>query len=187
MSEADRVFSAWKGQGAQAPSSEKRHISSAPRKGGLGGSKSRVVEVVHVRRDGPRPLAGRPHAASLTAHAETWPEGFRAKPAQPIPAQNMQPVVPEAGLPVVHVMPMWELSPQQPPQPMVGPGEPLVDVAASVTCRPHIPKAKTPKVAARNFADPFADGDSGTNCMRCGFQVERAREKRGLLTCSGCG
>jgi hypothetical protein len=99
----------------------------------------------------------------------------------------MQPVVPEVELPVVHVRPMWEPSPQQTLQPMVGSGEPPVDVAASVTCRPHIPKAKAPKVAARNFADPFADGDSGTNCMRCGFRVELAREKRGLLTCSGCG
>jgi hypothetical protein len=175
MSEADRVFSARTGQGAQAPLSEKRLILSAPRKGGLGGSKSRVVEVVHVRRDGSRPIEGGPHTASWNARAETWPEGFRAKPAQPISPQDMQPVAPEPPPPVVHVMPMWE------------PSEPPVEAAASVPRRPRLPKTKTPKVAARHFADPSADGDDGTNCMRYGYLVEPAREQRGLLTCSACG
>jgi hypothetical protein len=52
--------------------------------------------------------------------------------------------------------------------------------------RPRTPEAKTPKVAVRRFADPFADGDDGTNCLRCGYLVEPARERRGLLTCSTC-
>jgi hypothetical protein len=187
MSEADRVFSARRGQGAQAPFGEKRLILSAPRKGGLGGSKSRVVEVVHVRRDGSRPAEGRPHTASWNARAETWPEGFRAKPAQPTPPQDMQPASPEPPPPVVHVMPMWEPSPQQPAQLAAEPGEPPVEAAAPVPRRPRLPKAKTSKVAARHFADPFADGDDGTNCMRCGYLVGPAREKRGFLTCLTCG
>jgi hypothetical protein len=187
MSEADRIFSARKGQGAQAPLSGKRLIISTPRKGGLGG-KSRVVEVVHVRRDRSRPIESRLHTASWNAHAETWPEGFRSKPAQPIPPlQDMQPTAPEPAPPVVHVMPMWEPSPQQPAQRVAEPGEPSVEAAARVTRRPRIPKATTRKVAALQFADPFADGDDGTNCMRCGYLVEPAREKRGLLTCLGCG
>jgi len=186
MSEADRVFSAWKGQGAQAPSSEKRLIHSAPRKGNLGGSQSRVVEVVHVRRDGSKSVEGRPHTASRNARAETWLEGLRAKPAQPVPPQDRQPVVPEAAPPVVHVMPMWQPSSQQSAQPVTRPGEPPVEAAGPASRSPCIAKAKAPKVVARHFADPFADGDGGTNCMRCGYLVEPAREKRSLLTCSTC-
>jgi hypothetical protein len=187
MSEADRVFSARKGQGAQAPLSEKRLILSAPRRGGLGTSKSRVVEVVHVRRDRPRPAEDRPHPASWSVRAETWPEGFRAKPAQPIPPQNMRPVAPEPPPPAVHVMPMWEPSPQQPAHPVAEPGEPPVEAPASGQRRRRTPKARTPTLAVRHFADPFSDSDAGTNCMRCGYLIEPAREKRGLLTCSACG
>ncbi|MDO9712800.1 hypothetical protein [Paracraurococcus lichenis] len=40
---------------------------------------------------------------------------------------------------------------------------------------------------ARRFADPFAMGDDGANCLRCGYLVEAEREGRGLLTCSACG
>jgi len=194
MSEADRVFSAWKGQGAQAQSSEKRLIPSAPRKGSLGGSQSRVVEVVHVRRDRSKSVDGHPHIASRNARAETWLEGFRAKPAQPILPQEaqpilpqeMQPVAPEPPPPVVHVMPMWEPSPQQAAQPVTRPGEPPVEAAGPASRSLRIAKATAPKVGARHFADPFADGDDGTNCMRCGYRVGSAREKRGLLTCSTC-
>jgi hypothetical protein len=187
MSEADRVFSARRRQGAQSPIGEKRLILSAPRKGSLGGSKSRVVEVVHVRRDRPRPAEGRAHSASWSVRAETWPEGFRAKPAQPIPPQDMQPVLPEPAPPAVHVMPMWEPSSQEPTQPVAEPGVPPAEAPAPEPRRRRLPVAKTPKVAARHFADPFAAGDDGTNCLRCGYLVEPTREKRGLLTCSACG
>jgi hypothetical protein len=186
MSEADRVFSAWKGQGAQAQSSEKRLIPSPPRKGSLGGSQSRMVEVVHVRRDGAKSAEGRPHTVSRNAHAETWLEGFRAKPAQPIPPQDMPSAAPEPPPPVVHVMPMWEPSSQQPAQLVTRPGEPPVEAAGPASRSPRIARARAPKAVARHFADPFADGDGSTNCMRCGYQVEPARVKRGLLTCSTC-
>ena len=185
MSEADRVFSGRRGQGAQAPFGEKRHIVTAPRRSGPGAGKSRVVEVVHVRRDGARPVEDHPPPAPWNQRAETWPEGFRAKPAQPLPPQDIPPAVPDPAPPVVHVMPMWE--PQQPAQPVTEPDEPLVEPAMAEQHRPRTLKAKTPKNTARHFADPFAEGDEGANCLRCGYLVEPARERRGLLTCSSCG
>src|SRR4051794_32226283 len=75
QSEADRVFSARKGQGAQATSSERRHILSTSRKGGS--STSRMVEVVHVRRSGAGPAEGRLQAASRETGTEAWLEDFR--------------------------------------------------------------------------------------------------------------
>jgi hypothetical protein len=41
-------------------------------------------------------------------------------------------------------------------------------------------------MATRQFADPFAEDDSGANCIRCGYLVEQSRERRGLMTCSKC-
>jgi hypothetical protein len=111
---------------------------------------------------------------------EIWPEGFRAKPAQPLPPQDKPPVAPELEQPAVHVMPMWEPSPSQL-------GEPSVEPAMVEQHKPRTPKAKAPKTTARHFADPFADADEGANCLRCGYLVEPARERRGLLTCSSCG
>jgi hypothetical protein len=180
MSEADRVFSGRRGQGAQAPFGEKRHIVTAPRRSGPGAGKSRVVEVVHVRRDGARPVEDHPPPAPWNQRAETWPEDLQAK-------QDLPPAVPEAAPPVVHVMPMWEPSAPQPEPPVVEPCEASVEPAMAGQHRPRTPKAKTPKGTARHFADPFADADEGANCLRCGYLVEPARERRGLLTCSSCG
>jgi hypothetical protein len=53
--------------------------------------------------------------------------------------------------------------------------------------RPRIPKAPAPVSTAQRFADPFAADDDGANCLRCGYLVEPARERRGLLTCATCG
>jgi hypothetical protein len=39
---------------------------------------------------------------------------------------------------------------------------------------------------SRRVADPFDAADEGANCMRCGYLVEPARERRGLMTCAGC-
>lgn len=49
---------------------------------------------------------------------------------------------------------------------------------------PHHETASKP---ARRFANPFDAGDDGANCMRCGYAIEREREKRGVMTCSECG
>src|SRR4051794_26135400 len=59
-----------------ALSGERRHIVTAPRKRG---AKSRVVEVVHVQRDGAQPRSEQPRSAAWGVRVETWPEGFRAK------------------------------------------------------------------------------------------------------------
>src|SRR3954466_5956326 len=106
MSEADRVFPARKGQGSPALNSERRHILSAPRRSGPGAGKSRVVEVVHVRRDRSRPVEDHSHPAPWNPRTEIWSEGLRAKPAQLLPPQDMQPVAPDPAPPLLHVMPI---------------------------------------------------------------------------------
>ena len=184
MSEADRIFPARKGQGSQSLTSGKRLILSAARRSGPGAGKSRVVEVVHVRRDRSRPAEDHPSPAPWSLRAETWPEVLRAKPTQPLPPQDIQPVAPDPAPPVVHVMPMWQPSPPQPAPAMVKPVEPPVETAVARQRRPRVPKAPI-KAAVRRFANPFADND-GANCLRCGYLVEPAREKRGLMTCSAC-
>ncbi len=187
MSEADRVFPRHKEQGAQPSSGEKRHILSAPRRGSLGSGKSRVVEVVHVQRGRTEPTEHRQRPAAWNMHAETWPEGFRAKSATPYPQHEIPPAVAEPAEPTVHVMAMWEPTPQQPAEPIAQPAEPPVETAIAEGRKSPTLKPRTPKVATRRFADPFADDDSGANCIRCGYLVEPAREKRGLWTCSKCG
>ena len=52
---------------------------------------------------------------------------------------------------------------------------------------PGRPRKQTASAPTRRVADPFNPSDDGANCMRCGYAIERAREKRGLLTCAGCG
>jgi hypothetical protein len=183
MSEADQVFPRQERQGAQTASGEKRLIHSAPRKGGKG----RVVEVVHVQQGRSRSTEDRSRPAPWSVRAETWPEGFRAKSAPPPPQHDIQPVAPEPTQPTVHIMPMWEPSQQQPAQPVAKPAEPLVETAAFEHRKPRTSQPKAPKVTARRFADPFASDDSGANCIRCGYLVEQAREKRGLRACSSCG
>jgi hypothetical protein len=187
MSEADRVFPARKGQGSQTLASEKRFIQSRSRRGGAGSGQTRVVEVVHIRRDRAQRADEPSRPAPWSVRAEAWSEGGRAQPVQPILPQDIQPVAPEPAPPVVHVMPMWEPSLPQPAPPVTPPDEPLVETVVAERRRPRIPKARTPKNTARHFADPFADNDDGANCLRCGYLVEPARERRGLLTCSACG
>ena len=178
MSEIDRIFPRREERGTQTPSSEKRLI--VPRRGG----KARAVEVVHVRRSRLTEKHSRP--APWSVHAETWLNGFRAKSAPVLPQRDMQPVTPEPAQPVAHVMPMWQPSPQQPVQPVTKPAEPPVETATVERPKPRTSKPHAPKATVRHFADPFAD-DEGANCIRCGYLVEPAREKRGLMTCSQCG
>jgi hypothetical protein len=98
----------------------------------------------------------------------------------------MQPVTPEPSQPVTHVMPMWQPSSPQPAQPVAKPAESSVETAVVERRKPRTSKPYAPKATARHFADPFAD-DDGANCIRCGYLVEEAREKRGLMTCAKCG
>jgi hypothetical protein len=46
---------------------------------------------------------------------------------------------------------------------------------------------RTARVASWRIADPFDRADDGANCLRCGYAVQPARERRGLITCAGCG
>ena len=186
MSEADRVFPARKGQGSQTLISEKRHILSAPRRSGPSAGKSRVVEVVHVRRERSRPIENQPRSAPWSVPAEAWSEGLRAKPTQLLPAQDIRPVAPDPAPPVVHVMPMWTPSLPQPAAPRPQPAEAPVGTAVTKQRKPRIAKTPTAKAAVRRFADPFSEED-GANCLRCGYLVQPARERRGLLTCATCG
>jgi hypothetical protein len=81
-------------------------------------------------------------------------------------------------------MAAWDPSPKPP-----------VDVSLTPTAgnavadgpQPGATRSKAQKDASRRFADPFADDDSGANCLRCGYLVERAREDCGKMTCSQCG
>jgi hypothetical protein len=188
MSEEDRVFPRRREElGAQSSHREQRLVLSARRRNGAAGGRSRVVEVVHVRRSGPGPVEDRPRSAPWSVRAEVWPEGFRAKPASSLPPHDIQPPAPGPAQPTVHVMPMWkptqQASTQADAQPVKQPG----GMAAAEGRTLRVPKPRAPKTAWRLFADPFSPDEGGANCMRCGYLVEPAREKRGLMTCSGCG
>jgi hypothetical protein len=132
-------------------------------------------------------MEGRPHPAPWSVRAETWPEGFRVKPAQPLQLRDIQPSAPEPAQPAVHVMPVWQPSLPQPVPPEAAPAEPHVETAVREQRKPRVPKPRAAKETARHFADPFADSDDGANCLRCGYLIELARDKRGLLTCAACG
>jgi hypothetical protein len=186
MSEADRIFPRQEGQGEQTSSTEKRFILSAPRRSGFGVGQSRVVEVVHVRRGRSRPGEDNQGPAPRNVRTPTWLEWLRPKSTLPSPQPDIQPAAPEPAQPTVHVVPAWEPSPQQPVEPVATPAKPSVETAVVECRKPRLSKSKTPKVTTRRFADPFAADDAGANCLRCGYLVEPAREKRGLMTCSMC-
>ena len=82
-------------------------------------------------------------------------------------------------------MPGWEQL-----LPPVQTAEPLAKVPAASRPRTRVTKperSKSPPVSTeRAFADPFAADDTGANCIRCGYLVSPAREKRGLMTCIQC-
>jgi hypothetical protein len=183
MSDAENVFPGHDEGRARSQAAEKRFIVAPQRRGGFG--RNRVVEVVHVRRDGPSPRQEPSRPAAWSVRAETWPEGFAAKSAPAFPPQPLPSAAPEPAEPVAHIVPMW--APARPqPATAVRPSDDL----------PVAPEAKAPRRRSapkpggeveRGFADPFAEDDSGANCLRCGYLVEPAREKRGLMTCSACG
>jgi hypothetical protein len=186
MFEANQVFPHREAPNAQSPSAERRLILAPLRKNGSG-SRSRVVEVVQVRRGN----AKRPDDHSLSrprnVRAETWPEGFRAKSPGLLPPDELRPATSEPTQPVAHVMPIWESSPRQPASPAEKPTDPAVRSSAVKARRKHSARPSAPKVAERHFANPFAETDDGANCVRCGYLVEQARDRRGLRTCSRCG
>ena len=186
MSEADRVFSRHQQPSAAPASQDRQVIVSAPRRNSAGIAKSRVVEVVHVSRAGSRQPADEARPPTRHVHAETWPDGFHARSAAPLPPRALQPAAPEPAAPVGHFMPGW--------QPLLQPAAPEADpveapVAAPAVRRRKLRAAKPamPTAASRPFADPFTGEDGGANCYRCGYLVEPTRDARGLTTCAKCG
>lgn len=187
MSEADRVFPRQNFADPHPAPEDKQLLHIAPRRRGSG--PGRVVEVVHLPA-GRTKSAAEPAGPARSAHAETWPEGFRAKPV-PSPSALDQPLATPDPLPQVgHVMPGWE--------PLLSPAEAEAEAPPVVQPRQaRAPKEKPPvrdhaasdqpASSRRAFADPFAEDDTGANCIRCGYLVQPGREKRGLLTCAQCG
>ena len=179
MSDIDRVFSRFGGK--KTESSDKRELLNIPRKGSAMGS--RVVEVVHVRSGGGSPGKGQARRLTLNDRSETWEGGFPARPSTKVP--DFVDAGPRApAKPVTHVMPKWEpasVEPEAVPPPPADKPVVALDRAADA------PRLATKRKPSRRVADPFDAADDATNCMRCGYAVETAREKRGLMTCAACG
>lgn len=190
MSDTDRVFPGRVRQGSKMLTTEKRLIAAPARRGGPAGSRTRVVEVVHVRKGSAQPEEERPQSPAWSVRAESWPDGFHANSSKPpltTPEPPEPPVAPQPAAPVGHLMrPWWEPVPAK-AAPASTPSNPVP--AESVVTRQRKPRsdktAPAPAVA-RSFADPFAAEEEGANCLRCGYLVEPARERRGLLTCAAC-
>lgn len=169
MSEVDRVFS--RHPRRDAPLTETQHIVTAPRKNRAGTIATRVVEVVRVSHGRSKPRADQPHRAPWNAHAETWPDGFRAQSSPPAPPPDAQPPALAPAAPIVHVMPMWEPATQQP----VALDEQAAELPSSTLIaarrKPRDPKSNPNKMTLQRFADPFAEDDDGANCLRCGTSL----------------
>jgi len=169
MSEADRVFSRHEPSSARASSEQKHFIHTTSHKRGLG-NQTRTVEVVHVRRGVSASIENHPRPAPLSAQAVTSPDGFNAN-RTPQRQPDAMPVAPKPAPQVGHVL-------------LRGMPAKQAELPEIEADRPRSPRAVAEK--ARRFADPFAAGDSGANCIRCGYLVEVAREKRGKTTCATC-
>jgi hypothetical protein len=176
MDDIDRVFARFKDDKPEP--ADRRETLSIPRRSGAGGS--RVVEVVHVRSGGA--IKDRPRRVAAHVHAASWDGGFPAK--RPVVAPILvEPTAVEAALPTAHVMPAWE--------PAVAKEQPRLPPVAAQQVEARRPRGRPRKEPAsaltRHIADPFDSSDDGANCMRCGYAIEPAREKRGLMTCGECG
>ena len=205
MDDKDHVFARFKDD--KPASADRRETLNIPRRAGAPGSRS--VEVVHVRSGGA--VRDRPQRQDQYVRAASWDGGFPTKQA-PRASAPTWPAAPEVAQPVTHVMPAWDpaaaeahaAAADEPAaalrrsrgRPRKHPvGQPVAATAvAEHTEEPATPRRgrgrprKQPGSApSRRVADPFNASDDGANCMRCGYAVEPAREKRGLMTCSECG
>lgn len=178
MSDIDRVFSRFGGK--KPESNDKRELLNIPRKGSAMGS--RVVEVVHVRSGAMSSGKGQPRRLTLGDRAETWEQGFPARPPVQLPA-SAEPEAKPTAKPVTHVMPMWE----PPASTLDTPAPPTSAVAATTGPAAETPPPASKRKQARRVADPFDANDDSANCLRCGYAIEPARDKRGLVTCAACG
>jgi hypothetical protein len=183
MSEIDRVFPPRAEDADVTKAGEKRFIQATSRKRGLASAQTRIVEVVHLRSSKSKPADEPSHRAVARQHAESWLDGLRAKTAAPESIFGVASVGSKPSPPTVHVMAGWDPSPKPP----AATPPPPADAVVAGGQQPPAFRRKAPRVVSRRFADPFADDDSGANCLRCGYLVERAREDRGKMTCSRCG
>ncbi len=178
MSEADRVFSRMTTPGSLPSPEDKQFLHVTSRRRGATAGQSRVVEVVH-RRSGHMAPSAEP------ARAATWPEELQGRSASTLPLAEAPAATPVPAPQVGHLMPGWE-----PLLPPLQPTEPACKSPAATRPQRRVAKPgrseNQPVSPGRAFADPFAADDSGTNCIRCGYLVSPAREKRGLMTCMQC-
>ena len=178
MSEADRVFSRMTTPGSLPAPEDKQFLHVTSRRRGAVPGQSRVVEVVHRRSGHTAPPAEQ-------APAPPWPEGLQGSSAPASPPVEDPTATPVPAAPVGHLMPGWERR-----LPPLQPAEPVAKTPVGVRPRPRVARpdrSDAPSASAkRGFADPFAVDDTRANCIRCGYLVSPAREKRGLLTCLQC-
>jgi type IV secretory pathway VirB10-like protein len=185
MTEADRVFAGIKGRAGQSTGSEQRIIQRRSRQGGVSRSQTRVVEVVHVRHAAKRPVNDQPFLSEAAVGPDAWSDDVDT-----VTTSHMLDLIPapaaEPQQPVVHVMPTWE--PRAAEVPLAASTDDMPTQAPVPAKRTRRTKTGSkPDAAARRYADPFANDDSGTNCLRCGYLVEPTRERGGWLTCARCG
>ena len=180
MSDIERVF-ARMGERHHAATPQ-QEVRSIPRKGRSMGS--RLVEVVHLPARGGPGVQGGPGRGDFRLRAATWEDGFPAKvSAATAPSPAPAPAAAKTQDVVAHLMPAWTRTVTEPDEAeTAGPAE---------TAPPVAPARRRPRRApphhGRPVADPFDANGEGANCLRCGYLVEPAREKRGLMTCAACG
>ena len=178
MSEADRVFSRMTTPRSLPSPEDKQFLHVTSRRRGAVAGQNRVVEVVHRR-------SGRVAPSAEQIQAPTSSERMQSGSTPALPAAQEPAATPAPAPPVAHLMPGWE-----PLLPPLEPVEPAAKILAGVRPRPRVAKAERANIQSastqRAFADPFAADDTGANCIRCGYLVSPAREKRGLMTCLQC-
>ncbi|MGG5823837.1 hypothetical protein [Falsiroseomonas sp. HW251] len=174
MSEIDRVFARFRDD--KSPTGERHEQRSIPKRGAHGTQGSRTVEVVHVRSGAPSRAPEQARPSSFGVRAASWDDGFPARDAPPTFPDAPKPAVAAPVAPTFHVMP-----PRSPSVPAAeaAPAVPDPEPVTPARRGRGRPRKQAPIAPARRVADPFDANDDGANCLRCGYVVEPARERRG--------
>jgi hypothetical protein len=178
MSEIDDVFANFRDE--KSPSTDRRETRSIPQRGT---HRSRTFEVVHVRPGSTARPIEQPRQSSVGVRAAAWDDGFPARQAPQRPAAPHPPVSSP-------VQPTFHIMPARSPSVLTAEAAPVVPDPNPVIVNRRgrgRPRKQTAVAPIRRFADPFDANDDGANCLRCGYAIEPAREKRGLMTCGACG